>query len=107
VNHILIEFPVFDCFLAGGPMSKPKNAVSFHHGRARKTKLPTRKSPGNKNLGQLVGAAKGVLDYYGPVVDELSVEAKERDLFQLLENALAPFLYEAAARRGSLAPPPN
>jgi hypothetical protein len=43
-------------------------------------------TPGNKNLGQLAWAAKAVLDYYGPVIDELSVEAKERDLLHMLET---------------------
>jgi hypothetical protein len=111
MNHNLIEFPVFDSALAGEPMSKPRSAVSSHGGRVRnvaqQTKLPPRKTPGNKNLGQLVGTAKAVLDYYGPVIDELSVEAKERDLFHRLENALAPFLREAAARGRCVTRPPK
>jgi hypothetical protein len=110
-NHILIEFPVFSGALAGEPISKPRSAVSSHGGRVRnvaqQTKLPRRKTPSNKNLGQLVGAAKAVLDYYGPVLDELSVQAKERDLFHRLENALAPFLREAAARGGPLTRQPK
>jgi hypothetical protein len=111
MNNILIQFPVFDGPLTEMPMSKPRSAVTFNGGRVRnvaqQTKLQPRKTPGNKHLGQLVGAAKAVLDYYGPVIDELSVEAKERDLFNLLENALAPFLRAAAARGGSLTREPK
>jgi len=47
------------------------------------TLRPVRKSngPGNKSLRQLVGAAKAVLDFYGPAVEDSAVEAKERKLF--------------------------
>jgi hypothetical protein len=87
---------------------RSRRALPFRGRRLRneseQTKLPPLNTPGNKNLGQLVGAAKAVLGYYGPVVDELSVEARERNLFHRLENALAPFLREAAARGGSINP---
>jgi hypothetical protein len=69
MNHILIEFPVFD----GEPMSKPRSAVSCHGGRVRnvaqQTNLPPRETHHDKNPDQLVGGAKAVLDYYRPVVD--------------------------------------
>jgi hypothetical protein len=106
MNHILIEFPVFGGALEGASISKPKNATSWVRKAAQQTAVPPQKTPGNENLGQLVGAAKRVLDYYGPVVGELSVEAKERDLFHHLERALEPFLHEAALAE-SLAPPPK
>jgi hypothetical protein len=88
MNHILIEFPVFDGALAGEPLSKSR-------------------SPRNKNLDQLVGAAKALLDYYGPVVDELPAEAWEQELFHKLENALDPFLSEAAVHGRCVTGPPK
>jgi hypothetical protein len=109
MNHILIEFPVFDGAFAEEPISKPRNLVSSHAGCAgqvgEQTKLPPRKAPGNENLEQLVEAAKAALDHYGPVVDGLSVEAWEYELFHSLEIALAPFLREPAARGGRLTRP--
>ena len=112
MTAILIEFPVFDEALVEGPeapMSKPRSATSSHGGRVRnvaqQTKLPPRKTPGNRSLGLLVSTAKAVLDYYGPVIEELATETQERDLFHHLEGALAPFLREAASRGGPLTRP--
>lgn len=104
-KSILIEFPVFDPALVEvltEPMSKPRSATSQHGGRIRNVtqhaKLPPRKAPTHRSLGCLIGSAKAVLDYYGPVVEELATDAQERDLFRKLEGALAPYLRIAAAR---------
>jgi hypothetical protein len=109
MNHILIEFPVFDGAFAEEPISIPRSVVPSHGGCAghvgEQTKLPPPKATGNENRGQLVGAAKAVFDYYGPVVDGLSVEAREYTLFHLLEIALAPFLREPANRGTCLTRP--
>lgn len=46
----------------------------------------------SKQLDQLVKAAEAVHAYFDPVVDEPHFDIQEREMFQALEAALAPYL---------------